>query len=458
MGVLVPLSPKALKEIAGVEWYDSGIGFAIPAEHVWKVLPRLKKGEDLHPGLIGISFRQPNLNVGEPQIGTCRPNSPAAKAGLKAGDRFVEVEGVQIERAAQVKEQISRRYAGDTIHVVVLRDNKRQEFDVELIAKLEPYQRPFLGVLPMRTQPGEHPPGTVVRYVYADSPAAKAGIEPVDLLVSLDGKAVKDREELRQAVAAREPGDEVTLEVRRGNETLKLKAQLGGLPEAIPAGPLPPARVSGKPAAGELPQVGAVQLKIPEFKNDAWAYVPEAYDPAVPHGILMWLHAKGGFDEKELIAQWKPFCDAGDLILLAPKSADPQKWQPNEANLVRKLLDSVQSTYTIDPLRTIAVGQEMGGALAFRVAFANRQQVRALAAIQAPMAARPPDNDPAHPLAFYVARAEKSKQAALIDRAVEQLRQMKFPVTVLDLGEKARKLKPSEVSDLVRWMDTLDRI
>ena len=51
------------------------------------------------------------------------------------------MEGVKIERAAQVKEQISRRYAGDKLHVVVLRDNKRQEFDVELIAKLEPSYR-----------------------------------------------------------------------------------------------------------------------------------------------------------------------------------------------------------------------------------------------------------------------------------------------------------------------------
>ena len=32
LGVLVPLSPEAADEMAGVEWYDSGIGFAIP----WK--------------------------------------------------------------------------------------------------------------------------------------------------------------------------------------------------------------------------------------------------------------------------------------------------------------------------------------------------------------------------------------------------------------------------------------
>ena len=34
LGVLVPLSPEATDEVAGVDWYDSGIGFAIPAEHI----------------------------------------------------------------------------------------------------------------------------------------------------------------------------------------------------------------------------------------------------------------------------------------------------------------------------------------------------------------------------------------------------------------------------------------
>ena len=458
MGVLVPLSPGAATEIAGVQWYDSGIGFAVPAEDIWKILPRLKKGEDLHPGVMGIGFRQPNLHIGEPVIGSCRPNSPAAKAGLKPGDRFVEIDGVATARAAQVKEQVSRRYAGDKIHVVVLRDKKRREFDIELIAKLEPYQRPFLGILPMRTRSGEHPPGAVARYVYPDSPAAKAGVREVDLLVALDGKPVKDRDELRQRVAEHEPGDEVELGIRRGSETLKVKLKLGGLPEAIPAGPLPPARVSGKPGQGKRPQIGPVQLKIPEFNNDAWAYVPEAYDPAVPHGVLLWIHGAGGFDEKELIARWKPFCDAHDLILLAPKSADPQQWRPNESTLIRKLLDEIHSAYTVDPTRTVACGYEKGGSLAFVVAFANRNLIRAVAAVQAPMAGRPPENAPEHLGAFYVARAEKSEQAGPIDQAVTRLREMKYPVTVQDLGEKPRDLKPAELSELVRWIDALDRI
>ena len=44
LGVLVPMSPMAADELAGVEWYDSGIGFAVPLEDVFQPLDRLKRG------------------------------------------------------------------------------------------------------------------------------------------------------------------------------------------------------------------------------------------------------------------------------------------------------------------------------------------------------------------------------------------------------------------------------
>ncbi|MCY2965873.1 MAG: trypsin-like peptidase domain-containing protein, partial [Planctomycetota bacterium] len=46
MGILVPLSPMATGDVAGVEWYDSGIGFAIPLADVYASLDRLKTGKD----------------------------------------------------------------------------------------------------------------------------------------------------------------------------------------------------------------------------------------------------------------------------------------------------------------------------------------------------------------------------------------------------------------------------
>nr|NDG08807.1 serine protease [Oxalobacteraceae bacterium] len=44
MGILVPASPQAEGETAGFEWYDSGIGFAMPMEQILGNLERLKQG------------------------------------------------------------------------------------------------------------------------------------------------------------------------------------------------------------------------------------------------------------------------------------------------------------------------------------------------------------------------------------------------------------------------------
>ena len=68
LGVLVPLSPNAREEIAGADWYDSGIGFAVPLDHILSVLPRLKSGENLKSGLLGISFKGPNVYADPPLI------------------------------------------------------------------------------------------------------------------------------------------------------------------------------------------------------------------------------------------------------------------------------------------------------------------------------------------------------------------------------------------------------
>ena len=77
-----------------------------------------------------------------------------------------------------------------------------------------------------------------------------------------------------------------------------------------------------------------VPLAVAESKNEIWAYVPEAYDPAVPHGLVVWLHGQAAVSRKELLARWKPLCDRYDLILAAPRSGDPTGWKAEEAALV----------------------------------------------------------------------------------------------------------------------------
>ena len=85
--------------------------------------------------------------------------------------------------------------------------------------------------------------GLVVKEVRADGPAAKAGLKADDLIVKLDGLDMAEAEtgELVKMVSAMRPGTVISVEVRRGSETLTLKVKLGPRPaDFTPTPRLPP--------------------------------------------------------------------------------------------------------------------------------------------------------------------------------------------------------------------------
>jgi serine protease Do len=60
-----------------------------------------------------------------------------------------------------------------------------------------------------------------------DSAAAKAGLKIDDIILAIDGKTLKSFDELRGEIEKRKPGQEVVLQVRRGEETMTIRAVLG---------------------------------------------------------------------------------------------------------------------------------------------------------------------------------------------------------------------------------------
>ena len=60
-GVLVPASPRGEDETAGYEWYDGGIGFAIPLEDIFATLPRMKENKELRRGLLGVTPKEGDI-------------------------------------------------------------------------------------------------------------------------------------------------------------------------------------------------------------------------------------------------------------------------------------------------------------------------------------------------------------------------------------------------------------
>lgn len=468
LGILMPMSPDSTSEIAGYEWYNSGIGFAVPFEDVQAVLPRLKKGKDLRTGVLGISFARNASNFEPPVIAAVHPNGPAAKAGLKVGDRIVSAEGRPITQLAQLKTILAKHYDGDQLPLTVLRDQKQLEVQAGLVGQLEPYAHPFLGILPLRDSHGKDSKssGVAVRYVYPQSPASRAGIQPGDILLNFDGKPVTSAEQLRQAISEKTVAANASLSWGHADKTKTASVQLQNLPESLPPDPLPvawagqnappqPDSPNAAPKKAERPRTGLFSMRLPDFPNEAWAYVPENYDPATPCGLCVWLHAPGGFDEKRLLERWKAHCDRDRLILLAPKAADPNQWQLHELILLDKLQGELASGYSIDPTRIVIAGRQAGGTLAYLAAFQHPERVRGVAAIDAPLPARPPEPEPLRRLAFFLAQTPAAAKADDTSTAASRLRKARYPVTLKELGVDP---ETDGLPDLARWIDTLDRI
>ncbi len=483
VGLLVPMSPQSDDELAGVEWYDSGIGFAVPSDDLLGIVARLKQGKDLRPGLLGITFSPGSVLLLPARIRSVRPNSPAYQAKLQAGDVVVEMAGHPTARAADLKLRIARHYAGDTVRLAWMRERKRLEGEVTLAAEIAPYGHPFLGILPRRPLVGEAahgpagvddklgaglptppretapgPTGVGVRYVFADSPAATAGVRQGDRLVKLDGQPVVDVKRALAVLGEHQPGDAVKIAVARGDKTVELTATLAAQPEAVPPDALPAAHdaPAGEPAPA--PRPGVRRLEIPDRANEIWVDVPKTYDRRIPHGLVVWLPPPGEFDHQGFFDDFRAAGEGSELLLAVVRSSRPSKWLVGEASLVQQVLDQLRQSYAIDPARVVVGGQQGGGTLAYRVAFAGREVVRAVAAVEAPALARPPENEPPYRLAFFVGKSDGSDVADRIDANVSLFRRMKYPVTICPLGKTFRPLDRGELLLLARWIDTLDRI
>lgn len=72
------------------------------------------------------------------------------------------------------------------------------------------------------------PTGALVSSVEKDSPAAKAGLEPGDVILSVDGKEIESSNELPPIIAAIRPGDSARLQIWRKGATREIGVKVGG--------------------------------------------------------------------------------------------------------------------------------------------------------------------------------------------------------------------------------------
>ena len=115
-----------------------GIGFAIPINDISDKIESLSK-----PILnLGISIRTVDESLAsqlkmEQGLYVVEVNefSPAEKAGVKAGDLIVKVDGQRVKTFDELKEIKNSKNEGDSLKLEVIRDGKSKTMDVTLTSE-----------------------------------------------------------------------------------------------------------------------------------------------------------------------------------------------------------------------------------------------------------------------------------------------------------------------------------
>jgi membrane-associated protease RseP (regulator of RpoE activity) len=210
-----------------------------------------------------------------------QPDTPAAKAGLKAEDVIVRFDGETVRSAAQLSRLVRETPAGRPVTIEVSRGGAIQRLSVRLdegrgfnilgedgnmhidvppippapaippippVPPVEPFVREGMDRLRQNffiERPGrlgityQELSGQLARYfkvadgsllvsdVAADAPAGKAGLRAGDVIVQVNGKPVSHGQDLREQVAKAEAGSQLTLGVQRDGKPLDVNVTVG---------------------------------------------------------------------------------------------------------------------------------------------------------------------------------------------------------------------------------------
>ena len=126
LGLCVPMNPQSQAIGAGVEWYDSGIGFAVPVHGLEKLIERLKKGERIRPAFLGIQA-VPNPDGDGLFIKRVVQDTPAADHELLVEDLILKLNGEEVNDMLKLRQMLNQFESGREIELTVFRTEKEEE-------------------------------------------------------------------------------------------------------------------------------------------------------------------------------------------------------------------------------------------------------------------------------------------------------------------------------------------
>lgn len=216
-----------------------GVSFAIPIEVATRVKDQIVKTGKATHARIGVTIQEVNqdfansFKLDKPEgalVSSVEPGGPADKAGLKSGDVIREVDGNRIVSSAELPALLGMKTPGDKVSMELWRDGKPVTVTAmlgdasnrgEAVASAEPAgSKAKLGLALRPLEPGERDTGGTGGLVVQQSsgPAAAAGIQPGDVLLSVNGKPVNSVEQVRSLIEKSEKS--AALLIQRGDDKI----------------------------------------------------------------------------------------------------------------------------------------------------------------------------------------------------------------------------------------------
>ncbi|MDI1450255.1 Do family serine endopeptidase [Polyangium sp. 6x1] len=214
----------------------NGIGFATPVDALKDIIPQLREKGRVERGKLGLLFQPITADLGKafgmdtPKgalVSDLEPGGAAARAGIKPGDIVVAVNGTPIHHAEDLPRKVARHAPGTTIKVSLLRAGKPLEVTAKL-DQLSDGDGDDGDATPTR---GQKAPAATNKFGFQFSDlsgggvrvdrvtAAESELSPGDVILEVNGAAVRDAKGLDAALGKLKPGTVAAFKIRRGKVT-----------------------------------------------------------------------------------------------------------------------------------------------------------------------------------------------------------------------------------------------
>jgi serine protease Do len=200
-------------------------------------------GGNLKKALLGVYTGPSKTGEEGAYLESVSAGSAAEDAGLREGDLITAIDSNRISGAEDLTRTIRDYDPGETVKIKYIRNGKQKETRATLKEKEDGFarlfdfdnsdvNRPFIRMAPQDMMSERKPKlgvsvedyekgdGARIIDIKPGSPADAAGLKNGDIITSIENDRVSDAEELAMIVRSLDPGDKISVEVKRDGERM----------------------------------------------------------------------------------------------------------------------------------------------------------------------------------------------------------------------------------------------